>query len=134
MESCASYLLCDTGADTWSSPMSHMATRAIPGAREAGSGWLRHQSWVPEMSLSEANSEPWSVLSPEIRDSHMTEGDAPAPTVLPPGSVTGSPDLAQRIPEAQFSVLLIGSTLPVVNSLKPKLILMCRYSVHTHLL
>jgi hypothetical protein len=46
--------------------------------------------------------------------------------------MAGSSDLAQRIPAAQFSVLLIGSILPVVNSWKTKrFILSVLYSVHT---
>lgn len=51
---------------------------------------------------------------------------------LTTGSMIGSPNLAQRIPKAQFSVLLSGSILLVVNSLKPVSSSLPLYSVHTH--
>lgn len=63
----------------------------------------------------------------------MTERHLPSQCLLP-GSMTGSPNLAQSLPGAQLSGLLFGSVLPVDNSMKEQLILQDLHSVHTHLL
>lgn len=83
------------------------------------------------MSPSKASSEPWPVSSLVIRDSHMTERHLSS-QCLPPGCVTGSPNLAQSLPGAQLSGLLFGSVLPVANSLKEQLILTGAFSQFTH--